>query len=354
MIPSNSFEDLQQQQPIREILEITFEIANSMSQPTATPEMVRNDSLFTQPMTQIQLQQVVSEMYSQLQQHSHLFQELALLKEKVISLEKDNMTLADENAQLKRKLIESQQNSKSSVTDFPALNNDLSNHQQENNSRTDATNNNTYSDIAKKHIPPQQKKKAPSMTKRISAARLFKTPESRGPQGFQYVYIGRSRKILRSEVRSRLRRAGIDTGRVLDICFPASGVLGLLLHVQYVDTFKETMEKVGADIINNFDPLDPKHLADPKYKDKSESERAGVMINLVNERALDTLDNLSPFQVESVSRYFVTLGYIDDADAAQALRDARERLSEEDPKRAKFFFSSKITADEDSAMDEEL
>lgn len=71
-------------------------------------------------------------------------------------------------------------------------------------------------------VPPR----APSHKKRVAAARAFQSPASKGPQVFQYVYIGRSRKIIRSEVPS-----GIDTGRILDICFPASGVLGLLMHL---------------------------------------------------------------------------------------------------------------------------
>ncbi|KAI7897993.1 uncharacterized protein BX663DRAFT_490376 [Cokeromyces recurvatus] len=63
--------------------------------------------------------------------------------------------------------------------------------------------------------------------------------------------------IDRSEVRSRLRRAGVDTGRVLDISFPASGVLGVLVHTQYVQDFIKIMTKAQAEVIKDFDPLDP-------------------------------------------------------------------------------------------------
>ncbi|KAK4513039.1 histone deacetylase and transcriptional regulator, partial [Mucor velutinosus] len=73
----------------------------------------------------------------------------------------------------------------------------------------------------------------------------------------------RSGKILRSEVRYQLRRAGIDTGRVLDICFPATGVIGILLHIQYVEEFLACMRKCEADHIENFQPLDPNNIADP-------------------------------------------------------------------------------------------
>ncbi|KAL9559940.1 hypothetical protein MBANPS3_000159 [Mucor bainieri] len=58
---------------------------------------------------------------------------------------------------------------------------------------------------------PDPKKKA---KKQLAAGRVFTTAESKGKQGYQYVYIGRSRKILRSEVRKHLDNSGIDLGRV--------------------------------------------------------------------------------------------------------------------------------------------
>ncbi|KAG2192063.1 hypothetical protein INT47_006506 [Mucor saturninus] len=155
--------------------------------------------------------------------------------------------------------------------------------------------------------------------KRIAAARPFQSLEDKGPQGFQYVYIGRSRKIIRSEVRSRLGRSGIDTGRILDVTFPASGVLGLLMHL---------WPKVDATLFPNFDPLDPKHLADPQYMAMSHDERCQKMHDIVNNRAIDTLSFLRPLVVGAVARSFVDLGWIDDQNAKDALANAQKKLGQ--------------------------
>ncbi|KAI8635812.1 hypothetical protein BD408DRAFT_322969, partial [Parasitella parasitica] len=131
-----------------------------------------------------------------------------------------------------------------------------------------------------------------------------------GPQGYQYVYIGRSGKIQRSEIRSAFRKVGVDTGRVLDICFPASGVIGILLHVQYVDTFLACMKKCEAETIEQFEPLDPKHIADPQYDSLDSEERESLIYEFTNTRALQTLSFLRPLNVSGVGKYFVSAGWI--------------------------------------------
>ncbi|KAG0747374.1 hypothetical protein G6F24_015556 [Rhizopus arrhizus] len=65
--------------------------------------------------------------------------------------------------------------------------------------------------------------------RRLAAARGFQ-PVS-GDQGFEYVYIPRSRRMSYSEARRRLSRLGVDNWRVLDVCFPAHSVAGLLVHL---------------------------------------------------------------------------------------------------------------------------
>ncbi|KAG1387527.1 hypothetical protein G6F59_016362 [Rhizopus arrhizus] len=47
-----------------------------------------------------------------------------------------------------------------------------------------------------------------------------------GEQGFEYIYIPRSRKMTYTEARRRLGRLGVDTWRVLDVSFPAHSVVG--------------------------------------------------------------------------------------------------------------------------------
>lgn len=178
------------------------------------------------------------------------------------------------------------------------------------------------------------------MKKRLAAARAFQTVEDRGPQGYDYVYIGRSRKISRGEVRSRLRGAGVEVGRIIEICFPASGVIGLLIHIQYKDALLECLKTVGASVYEEFQPLNPDNLADPKYAADSFDERCQTMLQLVRDRCLDTLEYIRPALVSSVGRFFVSSGWIDRDDLDSALRKAASRLQKENPRRAAFMFSS--------------
>jgi hypothetical protein len=183
--------------------------------------------------------------------------------------------------------------------------------------------------------------------RKIALGRIFKTVESKGPQGYQYVYIGRSKKLQRSEIRSTLRKAGVDLGRILDICFPASEVIGLLLHVQYVTEFTDLMKACQADIVTDFDPLDPKNIADPKYSNMSSNEREELMYEFTNTRCLQTLAFLRPLNVNGVGKYFVTEGWICDEDLGGAVAAAMDRFAKKEPKKANFLFSRrKITNDD--------
>lgn len=155
-------------------------------------------------------------------------------------------------------------------------------------------------------------KKVLSSTKLATVARPFVTSQD-GPTGFKYVYIGRSRKITRADTRSRFKLVGIDNSRILDINFPAHGVIGVLVHLQYVEKFASVMKKIGADLINDFDPLDPANLADPLYNSYTTEAREDTAFNLQHNRcinALTHLRNTKPYQVKPVGYSFVELGFI--------------------------------------------
>lgn len=304
-------------------------------------ELNNTSGSFDSPVDVAQLQHFVLGLASQVRQHASVLKEWEALKEKIFSLEKENLALNSENEKLKKKVRDLESNSvsnSSGATQENVQGSDLMNIDANNTIQKGKDLSSSGSSwAAKANAAPAR---APSHKKRVSAARTFKSPATNGPQGFQYVYIGRSRKIIRSEVRSRLRRSGIDTGRILDISFPASGVLGLLMHVQYVETFTATLKKVGADVFEDFDPLDAKHLADPKYASLSEDERACEMLNLVQNRALDTLSFLRPLVVGPVARSFLEAGWIDEESMQGAMDSARARLSKDDPKKASFYFKN--------------
>ena len=201
-------------------------------QQTAPTSFVRN-----QPVDLQHLQTLVLQLQQQVQQHDGLFKHIESLQEKIFSLEEKNKKLISENERLLNLVNSQVANPVRSVSDD-----------------TNGTSASSWAAAAAKPAlsspvsaaAPAKKARAPSTKKRAAAARAFMSPGAKGPQGFKYVYLGRSRKINRSEVRSRLRRIGVDTGRVLDISFPASGVLGVLMHVQYTEQFTATMQKAGV------------------------------------------------------------------------------------------------------------
>ncbi|CAO3610240.1 unnamed protein product [Mucor fragilis] len=187
--------------------------------------------------------------------------------------------------------------------------------------------------------------------KKMAAGRLFKTSATKGPQGFQYVYIGRSGKILRSEIRRNLKKVGVNTSRILDLNFPGSKAIGVLLHTQYVDEFLSLLRERVSGILTDFDPLDPANIADPKYDDMTENDRISLIAEMVNARSVDALSHLRPLNVSSVGRWFLNLGWIDQAELDEAVAAAIDRLKEKDPKKAAFLFKRPRASSTDSEMD---
>lgn len=285
-----------------------------------------------EPMQLQQLQQLVFTLVQQVQQHQTVLHKLEALNNTIQALQSENQALADENQKLRAQLSVSQvAQDRSSVSLSPSS----------------VQNQPTFATVAASATRKSGNSggraasgATSSLKKRVAAARAFKTAATQGPQGFEYVYLGRNRKLDRNEVRSRLRRAGVDTGRVLDVCFPASGVIGILLHTQYVAKFTEIMTKAEAEFIKDFEPLHPDHLADPKFISFSDSARADEMAKIVHSRSLNTLAFVRPVLVPSVGRSFVDLGWIDDSDLQDAVKKAHHRLAAQDPKKAAFVFRS--------------
>lgn len=276
-----------------------------------------------------QLQQQVFALHEQVQQHQNILGKMDMLEKENKELNEKLFQLSHENQKLRDRLSAQPLDSEKLPT--PGI-----------EPTTFAPQQKTLAQIIAKD-PPNRISPARSLKRKQAAARTFRSPAAQGPQGFEYVYIGRSRKIQRSEVRSRLRHAGVDTGRVMDVCFPASGVIGILLHTQYVEEFKSIMTTVGAETFENFDPMEPSCLADPKFASWSQEERAAEVHALVRDRCNNTLRYLRPLTVGPVARYFVANGWICESDVSDALAHARERLAQAEPRKAAFLFRSKTS-----------
>lgn len=156
-----------------------------------------------------------------------------------------------------------------------------------------------------------------------SEARHFRP--ATGEKGFAYVYISRSHRMTHSEARRRLGRIGVESWRVLDVCFPAHSVAGLLVHVQYKDALVAIMAKAKIPVFDSFDPFDHEHLADPQFKESPVEDRRQQIARIVLQRSCVALARLRFPVAVSVGRFFLEHGLISDEALSEILSEKPDR-----------------------------
>ncbi|KAG0753488.1 hypothetical protein G6F24_012967 [Rhizopus arrhizus] len=161
------------------------------------------------------------------------------------------------------------------------------------------------------------------LRRRAAAARGFQ-PVS-GEQGFEYVYIPRSRRMTYTEARRRLSRLGVDSWRILDVCYPAHSVVGLLVHLQYKPALLSLLEKAKIPTLDTFDPLDPANLADPKFDSVSAEERSHAISLINDDRSRKALERLRYPVAVSVSRYLLAQALVSDETVSEVLSVKEDR-----------------------------
>ncbi|KAI8330231.1 hypothetical protein BC941DRAFT_456907 [Chlamydoabsidia padenii] len=158
-----------------------------------------------------------------------------------------------------------------------------------------------------------------SLQKIQAAARVFFPPSPN--QGFQYVYLNTNKRLPTKELRTKFRRLGITTSRLLDIHYPTKNVLAILVHNDFTAEFLEHMTKFDIRPINDFDPNDPAHLQDPEYTSANltEDDKATHMITILNQRMRRTLEYIRTPLQRAVGTYFVQQGWIDETELVEIL-----------------------------------
>lgn len=175
---------------------------------------------------------------------------------------------------------------------------------------------------------------------RLATARAFAPPRpSDTTSGYAYVYIPRSRRMDRKDIRQRFHNLGIDTARILDISFPARSVIGVLIHSEYQSEFLELLAASKVKPTEAFNPCAQDHIADPRYNDMSIPQRAQLAADLQQDRCTRTLHFLRPYLVRSVAQYFVQQKWITETMASSILQ-ARVPCP---PKRKTIYTSSATT-----------
>ncbi|SAL95272.1 hypothetical protein [Absidia glauca] len=104
-----------------------------------------------------------------------------------------------------------------------------------------------------------------------AAVRALSPPSDN--QGFQYIYLNTRNRLPMGQVRKNFRAIKIDTNRLLDLHYPVNSVLAILIHNDYTNTFMIQITKIGLTTMSPFNPCDPAHLHNPKYKALTTNQR---------------------------------------------------------------------------------
>ena len=162
----------------------------------------------------------------------------------------------------------------------------------------------------------------PSVRKFVSAARAFAPPNPAADTGFEYVYLARKRKFTRGEIRANLRRLGVDTSRLIDISFPARSCVGLLVHTQYLAELLSQLAAAKVSPVIHFDPVDPTHLADPKFAGDSLAVRSAKILEIHSDRCVGVLRHVRPHLVPAIGAAFFSAGWISEETLESSIASA--------------------------------
>ncbi|KAG1026495.1 hypothetical protein G6F25_012673 [Rhizopus arrhizus] len=155
--------------------------------------------------------------------------------------------------------------------------------------------------------------------KRIATARAFTIPSTE-INGYDTVYIPRSRRLSRTEIQRRFHLLGIDINRIIDISLPARTVIGLLVHQTFKSELVATLQDCHIQIIPDFSPSAPEHIADPKYSTYSVEERYRLGKAFHQDRCIRTLRFIRPHLTPSVARYFIAQQWINETLATDIIK----------------------------------
>lgn len=228
------------------------------------------------------------------------------LQEQYNAVVEQNKTLAEKNSALEAEVIQLRKDLANAAKPASTTNNS-SVQQPVQSIAPSGTAASSWATLAARHTPPKR-----STRKVAAAARVFSEPDTSSLKGFEYIYIPRSRRLSYRETRAKLRTLGIDTYRIIDISFPARSTVGLLIHIQYRQELLDTLAQAKIKPIKDFDPTDPKHLADPKYKDYTDSDRITAAMVINRDRCVRALLRMPHYLAVNVSKIFGQAGYLDD------------------------------------------
>ncbi|KAG2199800.1 hypothetical protein INT47_009413 [Mucor saturninus] len=180
----------------------------------------------------------------------------------------------------------------------------------------------SFADMAKKSVPFNNNRKRTTSKQRKVAARIFEAPaEQTSSDTFLYLYLPNKYRIRIKDFRQKLRTMGLDNGRILDIHYPARGVVALLIHQSYRVEMDAILTKSNIAPVKDFNPTSVDHLHDPSLNHLTVDERSTKAIEFHQNRLIRGLKFIRSYLRRSVARNFVNHGWITNEQAQQVISE---------------------------------
>jgi hypothetical protein len=171
----------------------------------------------------------------------------------------------------------------------------------------------TFSQVAAIKVPTKKGKKKTSLqaVKRyFESPRSLPTPGSPEEPQYEYVYVPSKYRERISKFRAMLRRINIDSGRVLDVHYPARGVAAFLIHRDYSQEVRDILTKEEIKVITEFDQFAATNVDNPMYASLDTQARVEKARELQQARLARGLKYIRPHVRGSVAHDFVLQGFL--------------------------------------------
>ncbi|KAI8150216.1 hypothetical protein BJV82DRAFT_586283 [Fennellomyces sp. T-0311] len=148
----------------------------------------------------------------------------------------------------------------------------------------------SYASVTSRRLPPKKrtvnKLTGTPSEKQVQWAQRVFAPSKETSTEYTIVYMSSPRKTLHSEIRRALRLLGVAHERVIDVHFPAHGVVGLLVNKTYEQDLRTLLQKAKVKTNDDFNPISESAIGDAKWRAKSVEERVAFAKLLYQERIL--------------------------------------------------------------------
>lgn len=126
-------------------------------------------------------------------------------------------------------------------------------------------------------------------------------------------------------MRAKLRGIGIQSSRVLDICYPDDQVIGLLIHNDYVQEVEDILTAKKFTLLD-FDPCSPKIVRDPIFADKDDVTRSAKAIEIHQNRLMSAVKRVTPVTRQiALARSFLASQWIADSQLEELMQLIRPK-----------------------------